>query len=864
MGSCPQKSRCVLVLSVLLTFPFGTVMSVYAESDFYFPPSLISGGLNEVADLSYLGIAGRQPPGTYEVDIVLNGEIIARRSIHFIASDNSGRADKQDVTGLVACFSVDDLSILNIKPEVLRTTASRGLAGNCTYPQSIYPNAGAYFDFQKMALNISIPQAALRNNSRGEIPPERWDEGITAGQLNYSYSGSNNSGQYGDSRSQYLMLNSGLNLGPWRIRDNRTWSESRSGNSSDTTWEHGATYLERAIIPWKSQFTLGDSTTGGDVFDSLGYRGVQLSTDDSMYPDNQRGFAPVIRGSASSNAMLTIRQNGYLIYQTNVSPGDFVITDLFPMYSSGDLEVNVAEASGVTQSFTVPYGTVPVLQREGRVRYGLTAGKYRSFNDRYDDPDFAQATILWGLPRDFTLYGGTQYAQNYRALALGVGLSMNSWGGISADVTQAKSTLSDGSNHNAHALRLTYGRAFSETGTNIMLTGNRNMTDGFYTLDETALKRMSGWLYDQETVDVDGEPVIPAYSDYYNLRNSKKDRIQANISQRLGSLGFLYLNGSRQTYWKGGDSSSLQLGFSSSLGVVNYTISYNYNHTVGLNGSDRAAFINISLPVGRLMAGNTSTVFATFNASRDNHGNVTQQAGLSGLLLEQQNLNWNVSQGYSRQNQLTGSSSMNYRGTYGNSNLGYSYSDNYRQLNYGVAGSVTMHTSGVTLGQPTGGDTSILIAAPGASSIPLENGNGVRTDWRGYTIKPYATPYRENRVALDVSNLDNRTEIQNNVSRTVPTRGAIVLTRFETSTGIRALFTLRYHDIPVPFGARVTMDNDNSIVGDEGEVYLTGLPQSGLLDVQWGNEPDKQCRARFSIPDSQMMNAVVRQALQCQ
>ncbi|WP_255964886.1 fimbria/pilus outer membrane usher protein [Klebsiella pneumoniae] len=29
----------------------------------------------------------------------------------------------------------------------------------------------------------------------------------------------------------------------------------------------------------------------------------------------------------------------------------------------------------------------------------------------------------------------------------------------------------------------------------------------------------------------------------------------------------------------------------------------------------------------------------------------------------------------------------------------------------------------------------------------------VRTDWRGYAVLPYATEYRENRIALDTNTL---------------------------------------------------------------------------------------------------------------
>ncbi|MDI5829478.1 fimbria/pilus outer membrane usher protein, partial [Salmonella enterica subsp. enterica serovar Kentucky] len=41
-----------------------------------------------------------------------------------------------------------------------------------------------------------------------------------------------------------------------------------------------------------------------------------------MQPNSQRGYAPTIRGIARSNAQVIVRQNGYIAYQTAVSPGE--------------------------------------------------------------------------------------------------------------------------------------------------------------------------------------------------------------------------------------------------------------------------------------------------------------------------------------------------------------------------------------------------------------------------------------------------------------------------------------------------------------------------------------------------------------
>lgn len=86
----------------------------------------------------------------------------------------------------------------------------------------------------------------------------------------------------------------------------------------------------------------------------------------------------MIHGIARGTAQVTIKQNGYDIYNSTVPPGPFTINDIYAAGNSGDLQVTIKEADGSTQIFTVPYSSVPLLQREGHTRYSITAGEYRS------------------------------------------------------------------------------------------------------------------------------------------------------------------------------------------------------------------------------------------------------------------------------------------------------------------------------------------------------------------------------------------------------------------------------------------------------------------------------------------------------
>lgn len=829
----------------------------------HFDPLMISGDSSLVSDLSQFEQEGREPAGSYPVDIYMNGQKIANKVILFtltsdrtyagsITTDLSGNvsdnnniknSDIHDNTGLTACLTKKDLIGMGVN--IAPFAALNALAADkCMSPGKYIPNAYTTFNFEKMQLDISIPQAALQNHPHGWISPSHWDEGVNAALFSYQFNSSENRSNYSSGSSYYLNLKSGLNLGPWRLRNNSTWSYYKNKYSHQQSWNNLSTYVQRAIIPLRSELTLGESTTNSDIFDSFSFRGIQLGTDDNMYPDTMRGYAPEIKGIAYSHAQVSIRQNGNVIYRTFVAPGAFVINDLYPVTIGGDLELDVRESDGTSRVYTIPYSSVPVLQRQGHIRYTLTAGRYRRVGGDYSSPSFIQGTLLWGLPHNITTYGGWQLADNYRAIAFGAGINLGIIGAFSADITQANSTLIDGSQHDGHSIRFLYGRSLFSTGTTLQLAGYRYSSQGFHTLDETALKGMSGWLYSNDDTDLSGKSTKQQWINYYNLHNNKRQQLQINISQHVSNLGSVYFVGSRQTFWRTtAASSTLQAGFNSHLGCVSYSLSYNYSHISGQPRPDKALYLSLSVPIDLSYGDNHEhATWMTYSVNRDSNGTINNQAGLSGTALDENNLNWSVSQGYGQHQGSNGDVSLDYKGTYGNISAGYGYSNDYRQLRYGASGGLVLTGKGLIIGQPLG-TTNILIAAPGAAGVPVENQNGVNTDWRGYTVIPYARVYRKNRVALDISHLADNVDIDDAVVEVIPTRGALVRADFTTHRGVRALVTLQHNGKPVPFGSIVTANEGRSVgmVGDDGQVYLSGLPQKGNIKASWGKGTDQQC-----------------------
>ncbi|EFW0538011.1 fimbrial biogenesis outer membrane usher protein, partial [Shigella boydii] len=84
---------------------------------------------------------------------------------------------------------------------------------------------------------------------------------------------------------------------------------------------------------------LNYSFNGNFINDSVNFRGLKINSTEAMLPDSQHGFAPVIHGIARGTAQVSVKQNGYDVYQTTVPPGPFTIDDINSATNGGDLQV---------------------------------------------------------------------------------------------------------------------------------------------------------------------------------------------------------------------------------------------------------------------------------------------------------------------------------------------------------------------------------------------------------------------------------------------------------------------------------------------------------------------------------------------
>lgn len=784
--------------------------------EFYFSPDSLerTKGSQQLTDLTLFSNPAAQLPGDYPTQITVNRQKVQERTLTY-SNNPEGRLVPHLTPAMLREWGVK----VDNFPELAARPADEALDKNLG---DYIPAASALFDFNRLTLQVSIPQASIDTVSAGAIAPSRWETGVPVMFADYAFSASENQGNNnGQDRSQYLNLRSGANLGGWRLRNYGVWSK----NENNSSWQNIGSWVQHDLRFLKAQFVAGQSSTQGDVFDSIQFSGVNIASDNEMLPVSERGFAPVIRGTANSNAVVTVRQNGYVIYQQNLSPGPFEIRDLYASTNSGDLDVSVKESDGSEHHFTQAFSSVALMQRPSHLRFEATVGRYRADQGSQDDePEFVQGSAIYGLNNLLTVYGGFTGSENYNALASGVGVSLGQFGAVSMDVTAARATLEDGTSSNGQSWRVMYSSELALTQTHFTLASYRYSTQGYYSFAD-ANHHSTG-----EDDDIS--------------RDHKRSRLQLSINQPFPD-GSLYLNAYQQNYWgKTHVERNISAGLDYRIQGINFHLALTESDT-GSGDNDRVISFGFSVPLSRWLPNS----WASYNLSNNSEGATTQNVGLNGMLLEDNSLSYSLQQSHS--NQEPGDSSSvyaNWRTQYASLNAGYAAdSAGERQLSYGASGALVVHPHGVTLSQPLG-DQFAIINADGASGIAFQNQRGIRTDWFGNAIIPSLSAYQENRIGMDTTQLPDNVDSTSTAITVVPSRNAAVAAHFSAKVGYRALIVLSLPNASeVPFGAMASSADGkiNGIVAERGVLYLAGLNEAITISVKWGNGPRQHCNAQI-------------------
>ncbi|AQV98720.1 fimbrial assembly protein [Cupriavidus necator] len=766
-------------------------------------------------------------PGTYRAELYVNQAWLGRVEVTL-------RQVGEDSRNVQPCFDRAVLERMGVDLAKLSPEASARLDTGCVSLPDLIPDATASFDNGEQRLDVSVPQIAMSRSARGYVDPKYWDEGVTAARLQYNANVYHSDSSGMSTTQSYVGVNAGLNFGAWRFRH---LGNLTHGEVEGTRYQSVQTNLQRSLAPIRSQLIIGDAFTDGTMFDSFGFRGVQIASDDRMYPESQRGYAPTVHGIANSNARVQIRQNGNIIYETTVAPGAFEINDLYPTGYGGDLEVVVTEADGSVHTSRMPYAAAVNALRPGVARFSMTVGQYRNTSIQ-SRPLLMQGTVQYGISNMVTGYGGFIAAQDYTAVMGGSALNTD-YGAFGADVTQAWTTLQNASNRSGQSVRLSYSKLVAPTNTNLTLAAYRYSSSGYLSMaDAMALRDL-----DQRGLGAG-----------MYMGGIQRGRLQMTINQALPQgYGSFYLSGSTQNYWnRSGSDTQFQAGYNNSYKRINYGVSVSRQFNVGSGRWDTRVMLNVGIPLGK----GQHAPYSMTSLTHDSTGGTSLQESVTGTLGEDNAFTYGVNAGY------TGGGNTRDSGTIG-ANVGYvspmatftgsaSTGRNYSQAGLGISGGIVAYAGGVAF-TPTVGDTMAIIEARDAAGARLANGSGLRVDPWGHAVVPTLTPFSTNQIEIDPKGLPMSVELKTTQQNTAPTAGAIVKMKFETDNPGRAAI-LRANGPdgkPLPFGAEVFDAQGQSMgtVAQGGRIIVRGLKaDAGQLNVKWGNAAAEACKLDYALP----------------
>ncbi|EBF0116115.1 outer membrane usher protein PefC [Salmonella enterica subsp. enterica] len=699
------------ILLLLICSALQPVFNVMADDEFNL--SFIRGGaqgkLPEIFDKNVNFV-----PGEYLVDVEVNGEKVSNGFITVTENEKKNLCLTKEWLTEQSVFIKDDF----YEKEFDSTKKCYVLGNNETTKVEL--------DNGTQTLKFGIPQAALVSGERNQRP---WDYGDPGFQLAYSANTSKSSGQ---KRTNYLGMNGSANLGKWVLSLTANATDENGFSTNDLR-------VTRALESIKADLSIGQAQSNySPLMNGFSFRGVQLNSNANMSSWLSRTYAPRLQGIATSNARVTIEQNGRVLESVVVPPGPFEISNLGSI-SSGDLVMTITEENGSKRSERFPVTVMSNLLRPGALDYGFAVGKKISGkNKSSSDGTFTLGRLDYGF-NYVTFNSALLFSQNYQNIGIGSTHSLGWFGALSTSVNLSKAQYKLREEQKGYSASVKYARSLSNT-TDLQLIGYR-FTDRGY-------------------VEYASYNYLSDRSGGYKSRN----RYEAILAHRVpGQNIYLSMSGWMQQYWDKPQESGLNFMLSKSFNRVSASLSGNYSKKVDGSGEYMTS-LSLNIPFSAFDVMHYSNTAMTY----------TREGGMSYMTGSSANINDRLSYNMSMNRDKNGNNmslSTGYAADYAQLTSMYSKGSDSQNLSLQMSGSVLgVYGGGLMLSQNSGG-TLAVIDMDGISGAVI-NG-GLPTDSSGRAVISLAS-YSPNSINIDVDNLPTDIEVQGNVINVVPTEKAII------------------------------------------------------------------------------------------
>ncbi len=817
-----NSAEALARLKAMDSLPFGSDKNERADDNDApeFDASFLRGSVLRSLTPAQLRNLGRARPGSYLVAVFRNAVPVGSFDVKFVNHPRQGEAQ--------ACISPTVYQKLGVNPrytsaqgkELLKPQGSQSDQTECLFMEDWLSGARSDFNLGELRLDVAVPQAYITREVVRMVPPDMLDQGENAGFLTYNYN--RYSIQYGGfySQSEFLGLRAGVNLGPWRARQNSFMLVDANGLSQYVT---GESVLKRSLVDWQANLALGQTSTWSPVLGSTPITGVRLGSEEMLLPDDERSFNTVVRGVARGNATVRIRQNNVVFFEQNVPAGPFEFTRLYPPSTLGDLQVTVTEADGSESRSVVPYAYNGGKLNPGSYRYSLAVGNYRGGNNTAETP-LLHGYVRYGLDDTWTPTAEAIASANYQALGLQASL-YNKYGTFSGStqlVRQSAPQERSGAAHSAYYYAPPLGR--------VNLYG--------------------GWTYQTENFVSPNTALGQLSSTSVGAAASFESSSYLGLSLNMGSYGGLYATARRQTSWnQSAAPEQYSLGYNQFRNSLFFSANLDRS-SAGLGATVDTVRLSVSVPLD--MGSNKGWLAAS--ASQQGNYGLAQTVSYNGNT-EDNSLSYSLSQS-DQAGQSSSGGSVGYQHPYGFAGLSLSTGNNFSQTGLGLSGSLVAHRGGLTLAPPVG-DTFAIVEVPNGQGARV-NGSNAQVGASGYGVVPYLSPYSFNDVALNLENAPMDLEVDTASQRVAPLDGSIVLLRFKANRGRPLLLQLTLDKGGrVPLGASVLDEQDQEVgqVGQASKAVVRVKGDTGKLTVVWGDKPAQRCTLDYQLGSKDIANA---------
>ncbi|MCL1031263.1 fimbrial biogenesis outer membrane usher protein [Serratia sp. arafor3] len=670
--------------------------------------------------------------------------------------------------------------------------------GDCERIGSRWPQAQIRVFPGTFRVEITLPEEAfdpekLRSEQRGGY----------AVMLNYDLYGNSMKGSYGNQQTWQAMLEPGLNISNWVVRNRSSYSKNEFGSQLDV-YETSAT---RDFPQWGALVQLGEFSAGGSLSGGLPITGLQLSSE--RFQLSRATLAVPIQGSVSSQAMVEVKQRGQVMYRTLLPAGPFTLDNLGQAATGVETQVTVTDAEGYQQRFTVTPGFGDEQERQSGYQFAL--GRYRTYGGQQGTA--SPPALLMGEKR-FSSSGSRQMglggmaSAKYQRLAWqgSLGSEQGNWLSGSA----------------------VYGRG-RQQGVQLDVQGQLALSSNV-SLSLSAQYRTLGYR--------EADASFRQSADHTDNNSDSRPHYSGGLalSWNTPEWGAFAYGLSHERYYHDNTQSLMHtLSYGRRLGSA--TLSLN----VQSSSYDRAAvYAGLSLPLGggnissrlQLRKNNQMTLGSSWQGTvagplkgyldiaRDSHGEYQTSGNLSGNTAYTR-----LSLGASRSSQGSLSQSLVSSGSLGVANNTW------------------------VMSPQRAGDTLVVVSVPGQSGARVTGAGEGITDFAGDVLLPSATPYMPLKAQIDTLSLPLNLRLNSTALELELARGTVVKRQFRVTEVRQLLLTLRDEQGDIlPTGSSVH-DEKGRLLGTligEGNLMLVNEDIGKVLRVRRVNKDE--CLVSYEVP----------------